>query len=192
MKKLFILFLSIPMLIVSCISVKPTDFSYYYDGKDTGLSSRIDIEGYYVSARECDSTFFSVFMFYADGLFTIATTSDIDMITECFSIGGKSKICQYPLWGTYRISGDTIKTQTIVIEGMATSCIFRDYLIRTDNSIVNISDYVNPDNSKLMYMRNYPSFYINSCPASAQFYPLADKRSMSDCPYLRKKWFYRK
>ncbi len=190
MKKLFILFLGIPILIVSCISVKPTDFSYYYDGKDTRLSSRIDIDGYYVSARECDSTFFSVFMFYPDGLFTIATTSDISLVTECFSLGGRSKICQYPSWGTYQLSGDTIKTQTIIIEGMATSCIFRDYLIRSDSSIVNIADYVNPDRSKLMYMRNYPSFYTNSCAVPAKFYPLSKKRAITDCPYLRKKWFY--
>lgn len=189
MKNILFLFPIILLLIAGCVSVRPTDFTYFYDRKDTGLSSRINIDGYYVSERECDSAFFSVFMFYPDGLFTIATTSNADLVAECFSTGGKSKICQYPSWGTYRLIGDTIKTQTVIVEGMASSCIFRDYLILLDGSIINFSDYVNPDKSKLMYMRNYPSFRTNQCAAPARFYPITEKRKKTDCPYLSKEWF---
>lgn len=192
MKKVFFASFIVLLVIASCITIKPTDFSYYYNQTDSGLSAHIDINGYYVTTRECDSSFFSVFMFYPDGLFTIATSSNVDMVTGCFSSGGKAVICQYPLWGTYRLSGDTIKTQTIVIEGMGTSCIFRDYLIRPDKKIVNISDYAHAEKSKLMYMKNYPSFKINPCKTPAQFYPLSHKRDKKDCPYISKKWFYGK
>lgn len=192
MKKLLFICLITPVLVLSCISVKPSDFTYFYNQQDTGLSARINTDGYYISARDCDTSFFSVFMFYPDGLFTIATTSNIDAVTGCFSDGGNSKICQYPSWGTYRIYGDTIKTQTIVIEGMAASCIFRDYLIGTDKNLTNISDYVNPERSKLMYMHNYPSFINSSCSSVSQFFYLPKRRDKSDCPYLKKDWFYKK
>lgn len=186
------LYIIVSVFVISCTSVKPTDFSFYYNQNDTGLASRINTEGYYVSTRECDSTFFSVYMFYPDGLFTIATTSNVSLVSDCFTRGGDSKVCQYPSWGTYRLSGDTIKTQTIIIEGMATSCIFRDYLILADSSIVNISDYVNPAKTKLMYMANYPSFTQNRCGIPARFFPSKKKRNKSDCPYIHKKWFYGK
>lgn len=192
MKKLLFICTTTAIFALGCKSVRPTDFTYLYDQLDTGLSARINTDGYYTSARDCDTSFFSVFMFYPDGLFTIATTSNIDAVTSCFSNGGNSKICQYPSWGTYRIYGDTIKTQTIVIEGMAASCIFRDYLIGTDKSLTNISDYVNPKRSKLMYMQNYPSFRNSSCPSMSQFFHLPQKRDKSECPYLRKDWFYKK
>ena len=71
MKNILFLFPITLLLMAGCVSVRSSDFIYFYDRKDTGLSSRINIDGYYVSERECDSTFFSVFMFYPDGLMPI-------------------------------------------------------------------------------------------------------------------------
>lgn len=184
-------FLSIYLIGFGCTSLRPADFSYVYQRqKDTGLSQLIDINGCYVSQRECDPDFFSIYMFYSDGLFTIATTSDADTLLSCFENGGNSNLCKYPSWGIYTVSGDTIKTQTVFIQGIGTSTTFRDYLILPDKSIQNISDYVNPAKTKLRY-KSYPSFHFNECIETARFIPLSKKRSRKDCPYLKYSWFYK-
>ncbi len=180
------------IVLAGCITIKPKDFAYPYTAQYTGLDTLINIDGYYVTQRECDSTFFSVFMFYPDGLFTIATASNISGLGDCFANGGKSNICQYPSWGTYRIEGNTIKTQTMRQEGMGICTIFRDYEIGTNKTIINTSDFVYPEKTNLGYMKNYPSFFINQCPKVAVFSPVTTKRSIEDCPFLAKKWFNQK
>lgn len=190
MKHLLAIIFFLSLFFYSCITIKPNDFTYLYNGQESGIETLIDINGYYITQRECDSTFFSVFMFYPDGLFTIATGSDLSEVIRCFNSQTNNKnICKYPSWGTYKIAGDTIKTQTIRNEGIAMSTIFRDYLILPDKDIVNISDYVNPLNTKIGYMKNYPSFKENYCTKTAIFYPLENKKDSSDCPFLKKKWF---
>lgn len=186
-----LLILSLAIGIASC-ATPPKNFTYFYQNENTGLEKRIDINGYYVSQHGCDSSFFSVYTFYPNGLFTIATTSILSPeLTECFVKGGNSNICEYPLWGTYRIENDLIKTQVIRLEGNACT-IFRDYQILPDGSIVNVSDYVEPQYTNLGYMENYPSFRNNDCKKAATFYPLATKRDSTDCPLLKKKWFWKK
>jgi len=186
MKNIF--FFIIICITTGCISA-PKNFTYYYEDIYTGLDTIIDINGYYVSQHECDSSFFSVYMFYPNGLFTIATTSHVSSdLLKCFLQGGNDIVCKYPLWGTYRIKNDTIKTQTIRMEGNG-CVIFRDYKILPDKSIVNISDYVEPQYTILGYMQNYPSFKENRCEKKANFYPMLTKRDFTECPFLKKKWF---
>lgn len=186
MKKLLVIL--VVLSLIGCQSA-PNNYSYFYDKQNTGLDQLIDLDGYYVSQFGCDSTFFSVFMFYPDGLFTIATASEVSPeLIDCFVNGGKSKICQYPLWGVYRLEGDTIKTQVIVTEGSGCT-IFRDYKILGQREIVNISDYVEPEKTNLGYFANYPSFMVNSCAVPAMFYPSVKKRNPGECPFIDKKWF---
>jgi hypothetical protein len=129
-------------------------------------------------------------MFYPDGLFTIATTSEIlPELVDCFIKGGNSAICKYPLWGTYYIENDTIKTQVIREEGVGICTIFRDYKITQGKQLININEYINPEYTKIGNMRNYPSFYSNNCPGNIMFYPLSQKRDISECPLLKRKWF---
>jgi len=187
--KVFILSILSCLLLYSCITIKPKDFTFLYDAKDTGLNNKIDISGCYITQQGCDTVFFSVFMFYPDGLFTIATGPNLNEVIKCFGNNLQSVICKYPSWGTYRLIGDTVKTQTIRDEGAAMSTIFRDYLILSDDGIVNVSDYVHPENTKIGYMKNYPSFNDNRCLKAAVFHELDDKRNSSHCPYLKKKWF---
>lgn len=187
-KNLIIILISV----VLCGCGAPKNFSYRYGGENTGLDKRININGYYVSQHSCDSAFYSMYMFYPDGLFTIATTSRISAeLIDCFENGGKNGICKYPLWGTYIIEGNLIKTQVIRPEGNG-CVIFRDYRIFHDKSIVNVSDYVQPEYTNLGYMENYPSFTTNPCEIPAKFYPTANKRSTEDCPLLKKGWFRKK
>lgn len=186
MKKAYSIFLL--LILLGCQS-RPKNFTHYYEDINTGLEKRINIEGYYVSEHGCDSLFYSMFMFYSDGLFTIATTSDISSdLINCFENGGHSSVCKYPTWGIYTLEGDLIKTQTIRTEGSA-FVIFRDYQILPKGDIINISDYSEYQYTNLAYLKNYPSFTDNPCKKTAKFYPLKSKRDISDCPLLKKKWF---
>lgn len=169
----------------------PKNFTYYYDNKSTGLDQLIDINGYYISEYGCDSSFYSIYMFYANGLFSIATASVIDNeLVDCFVNGGNSNLCKYPLWGTYQLEGTLIKTQAIRAEGNG-CVIFRDYQILPDKSIVNIRDYVQPEYTNLGYMENYPSFSNNPCEKKAIFFSTEVKRDSTECPFLHKKWFHK-
>lgn len=187
MRKISAIFISL-ILLYGCQS-RPKNFTYHYNSENTGLEKRINIDGYYISEFSCDSSFYSMFIFYPDGLFTIATTSSISPeLIKCFEDGGDSKICKYPLWGIYTLEGDLIKTQIIRTEGNG-FVIFRDYKILPDGKIVNISDYVEPQYINLGYMENYPSFKDNPGKKPAEFYPLKTKRDKKECPFLYKKWF---
>ncbi len=169
-----VLYILLIISVFSCSSI-PKNFTFHNENKYTGLDQLIDINGYYVAQRACDSTFYSIFRFYPNGQFTIATTSKIfPELIECMEKGGKSTICKYPLWGFYRIKGDTIQTQVIRTEG-SSYVIFRDYLILPNKNIVNISDYVEPQYSNLGYLKNYPSFKNNPCGKSAKFYSVSTK-----------------
>lgn len=191
MKKIIPILSLISVISINCFCQTPKDFTYRFINQNTGLDSLIHIDGYYVTQRACDSAFLSVFMFYPNGLFTIATTSKIlPELINCFEYGGKTKICKYPLWGTYRIMGDTIKTQSIRQEGIGICTIFRNYQIMPDRTLVNICDYIYPENTKIGNMKNYPSFFKNPCPVAATFVPLPSKRNQYECPLFSKKWFY--
>ncbi len=182
-----ILILSVIVVLYGCTS-RPKNFTYSYEQTDTGLAGRIDLNGYYVSQHGCDSAFYSMYMFYPDGLFTIATTSTISPeLIACFRDGGDSKICRYPLWGLYKIEGDLIKTQVIRTDGGG-FVIFRDYRILPDGRLINVSDYVQPEYISLGYMENYPSFMNNSCETVARFFPLETKRDRRECPFIGKSW----
>lgn len=178
------------LFLLSC-AVQPKDFTYNYCAEcNTGLDTLIDIEGYYVLPHGCDSSFYAMFMFYSDGLFTIATTSKLmPELNDCFENGGNRPICKYPLWGIYCIDQDTIRTQTVRLEGGG-FVMFRDFLINKDGSLSYLNDYVNSDHIRLGYMVNYPSFKGNDCSSiQSSFYPLSKKRDREGCPLLKKKWF---
>lgn len=174
MRKLIPLIMFV-FLFFACSSL-PKNFSYYYTGEKTGLEQIVDIGGYYVSEHGCDSLFYSVYMFYPDGLFCIATTSEVSSeLIDCFASGGKSKLCQYPVWGIYRIERGLIRTQAIREEGSG-FVIFRDYRITSNKELINVSDYVEAEFTNLAYIKNYPSFRKNPCEKPAKFYPLKSRR----------------
>lgn len=177
--------------LISCSVNIPKGFTYTYSkGINAGLDSLIDIDGYYLTQRNCDSSFFSTFVFYSDGLFAIATGSELNDVNECFFSDDKTILCNNIAWGIYTVNSDTIKTQTIRQEGMASCIIYRDYLIGKNNTLINISDYVNPKSTKIGYMSNYPSFTNSNCITNSRFFKNRKaKRKASFCPYINKKWF---
>lgn len=184
------LFLSLLFVISACSVKKPKDFSYRYNQTiNTGLDQKLNMDGYYALHRECDSAFSSVFMFYPDGLFVIATGTDLAEVSNCLATNASSTICNYPSWGVYKLVDDTIKTQSVLVLGFTGITIFRDYLVQADGTLVNLSDYVFPENSNVGHMREYPSFTQNRCQKVAVFTPLKTKRDASQCPLMRSKWF---
>lgn len=188
----FIIFcFCISIVIIGCRTTKPSGFTYTYQkGSNSRLSERINTEGYFITQRECDSTFFSAFIFYDDGLYCSVTGTDLDEAAECLNSNDKTALCGNLAWGLYTIVGDTIKTQTLREEGITYCTIYRDYIIQANKSIVNISDYVDTEAKHIGYMRNYPSFLNNSCIQKIQFYSKKKaKRNHSLCPYINKKWF---
>lgn len=162
---------AILLLLSSCQTI-PKNFTYGDKRENTGLEKLINIDGIYVSEHSCDQSFFSVYRFYPDGLFRIATTSQITgQLVDCFESEEKTTICKQILEGRYIMDQDTIKTQ--VIWPVGNGCvIFRDYRISEEKQIYNISDYVEPEYTKLVYMKNYPSYRYNPCEKEAKFYPL--------------------
>lgn len=190
MKKTIAPILLLVLLAFSC--GVPANFTIPYAGTNTGLESLIDLDGYYVSGFACDSGFYSVYMFYSGRLFTIATTSEVsDELIDCFVNGGKKTLCSYPLWGTYCLEKDTIRTQVIRPEGGG-CVIFREYAILPDRSLVNVSDYVEPQHTSMAYMANYPSYRSNPCEKKACFFRTESKRDSTDCPFLKKGWFQKR
>lgn len=188
--KYWILYFFLSLIFTAC--GLPKNFTNYYLKTDTGLNERIDIEGVYAFPFQCDSSFYTLCMFYHDGLFLSATTDTItNEILSCFERNNSEPVKSYPLWGTYRIEGDTIKTQSIRQEGNG-CVIFRNFVIVNKNKIINTADYVESQHTNLAYMKNYPSFFENTCPSSAKFIPLKTRRNPTDCPFMKNQQFYGK
>lgn len=187
MKNYLLLGIILGTSLIACAS-HPKGFSYYFDEKNTGLDTLIDINGYYVSKEDCDNSFYSIGMFYSNGIFTLATTSNSSSpnIINCFKTGGKSDYCQYPSWGTYRIVNDTIKTQIYQDNGNwgERYIWFRDFLIKSPTKIILIKKYC--------IISGYNQDYIYTCPQVSDFFPLETKRNWRECPLLKKKWFTNK
>ena len=175
-------------------SSQPKGFTYKYNPeKYTGLDTLINIQGYYKVPYGCDEKFYSLVMFYPNGLVTIATDDDTygspKDIPNCFRFGGTVAVCQYPEWGLYEIKQDTIKTQVIDDLGWVYGkrIVYRNYLILQNKELQSISDYISID----MKIEDNGGRYIeNPCPKPAEFYSSESKRDTLICPWLKKKWFF--
>lgn len=191
MKLKFVAAIFLVLFFVSCASKRPHDFTIYYKTENnTGLDKLIDINGYYITRRECDSTFKEAFIFYDNGLFAIVTGTDLTEASKCFYTNDKTTGCENILWGLYELKHDTIRTQTLRQEGFEYYVIHRDYLIGEKQTIINLSEYVNCEKTKIGYLKNYPSFIENECQTEGVFYPRKDeKRNTRLCPLIKNKWF---
>jgi len=115
MKKIIILLMLFSVAFLnSCDHIKymvKGNFTNLFDGKLTGLDSLINIDGYYHTIGMGTFTY-TYYMFYRDGTFTSDFCVMSTNIPEDSHVVGK-----LPGWGHYIISGETIKTQAIVIHG---------------------------------------------------------------------------
>lgn len=171
------------MSIFSC-ATPPKGFTYQFKNVNTGLDKLINIDGYYLS-EECDSMYISLFMFYSNGLCRFARTEKdgVDYALNSFKDEGK-ELNPHISWGIYHISNDTIFGQFIEDQGI----FYGDYSFYTNykilpNKRVMITSHVNEE-GKIVEG--------NKCNIVARFYPLEKKRDWKECPWLKKKWFWKK
>jgi len=195
-KYLIIIFAALTMQ--SCVTYeigklfKPSGFSYKYDGEDTGLDSLLYIHGYFMTgkvdhysqyAQEESRSYYYGTMFYPDGLVCSVLSSDPRDIPLAF--GGNAERTDWLYWGRYIISGDTIKIQYISDTGVMSGSFGyaaskTEYKIIDRSNIIKIPDIKNGDIAEITAINKY------------YFYPLTDRVSSANCPWLKKGWFREK
>lgn len=178
-----LLFIIGTALLISCSSLKPRGFTNTFEDKYTGLDTLINIEGYYSSKKELgDNDFFSIYMFYSNGIFVrTGVTMIIPEVIESFT--GKYPDCRFIDWGTYRINKDTIHAELIVTDGW----LYRPETVKIDYII--LPDPILPKEKTTGYVVKDDSLHYM---AIGEFHPLESKRDYKDCPWLKKKWFYKR
>jgi len=161
----------------------------------TGLDTLININGYYVTQNSDNNGKLYSTMFYDNGLCVSTNTriylADLEKDTTTLNkVYSNQEISEYmrdyTSWGTYDVYNDTIKTYTIEnlfgCDGTRKNVISSTYLISKDKQLKQI--YISSSNKEYGYTRILDTPCI--------FYPIENKRSSDECPYLDKKWFYRK
>jgi hypothetical protein len=172
-KALYLFFLTV--ISISCCTYPQNFIYYFYSLKDMKCNQTIDTEGYYITQRECDTMAYSIFRFYPNGEFSIATTNTISPeLINCFTDNTNNRSCDYLLHGVYAVEGDTVKTQ--IIWPADNKCtIFCNYRILSDGYIVNISEYAHTEYPN-RNLKGYPSFYNNPCEKKALFHPFTNEK----------------
>ena len=188
----------------------------------TGLDTLININGYYVSqvadTLHFDRRFMSnsnqdttdsvlirmeynSIMFYNNGLCASLSTrvsaSDDKIIpfldtlysnrTFANKYRNESRKGQDTSWGTYEVHNDTIKTflieDLIGCDGTRKNIVSGIYILSDDRELKHI--YTSNTNKGYGYKKTL------DIPRTT-FYSIENKRDSTECPYLKKKWFYKK
>lgn len=180
MKKLYII-ITIAGIFSSCTIVskffKPKSFTYFYDGKYTGIDTMINIKGYYMNdSFDCPMSVTPKLMFYEDGVFCETIADDI---INYLSSDGKYRA---ESWGSYFLVGDTIKGQTInkgPIDDIARTTTW-EFKINSKNTITLLKrerdDHLQSPSRDLCLFT---------------FHPLENRIDSTNW-LLKKKWFWKK
>lgn len=121
------------VLLVSCTTLAPpqmlrSNFVNCYDGKDTGISSKLEVDGFYRMGSPRDrygingerrhviDTLFINFMLFRDGMIVYnfdgySETTKGYLEKAALDEKEKKRFSQNFHWGRYILSGDTIKAQ---------------------------------------------------------------------------------
>jgi len=174
------------------LGIKPSGFSYKYDGQSTGLDTLININGYYRSEYPMVSRFnyefendYS-FIFFNNGL-VCCTWMDPIMIFTNYN----NKYNNKPLWGSYRLFNDTIRIQLLGDADPAQKYIstsYYEFIIKNKTTI----EFTENNSSKINYNDNEKWGYeLNEKNRVFNFHPL-ETRIDSTTWLFKKKWFYKK
>lgn len=175
-------------LLISCSSIKPKGFTSVFEDKYTGLDTLINIEGYYSHTLLRYPELYRILMFYNNGLLMTTTSVHLDGSDVSDYFLSNNDGSKFQTWGVYSIKDSIISIQLIETDGW----LERSYVkyvkckILPSQDIVNISDYVIIKQDSIYGSRNI----INS--KTAEFYPLVSKCNYNECPWLKKKWFYKR
>lgn len=193
------------------------NFTQHYTPTNKGLDKLLRIDGYY-SEREIINrkipkgffvkefmnvidTFYMNYLFFSDGIvlenmFGSDRSSEPDKLPKFLSkmvLDSSKSMCLYGTWGTYIISGDTIKTQFIHPSGSLNDS--------WDGWKVNFKIL---DNEAIKLIYEYPLYYSSSSDKkiyTEQFYMdrIKDEKPAifiksdvpkSDCWMKKEKWFW--
>lgn len=201
---------------------RPKPWVYPYVANTyTGLDTLLNINGYYLS-KITDTTHFegrsipnsdhdtivpilrteyNSIMFYNNGLCAssstrVATSEDkiilaLDTLYSNKVFTNKNINESYKKndtsWGTYEVHNDTIKVYLIEnligCDGTRKNIISKRYLISNEKQLR--LTFISNSNEKYGYEKILDI-------ANSTFYPIENKRDSTECPYLTKKWFYKK
>ncbi|MDP4291183.1 MAG: hypothetical protein Q8908_08890 [Bacteroidota bacterium] len=191
------------------------NFTYCYDGKKTGIESKLNINGYFVSAEPFDrymignfkkheiDTFYNYTMFFEDGIF-VDNFQDENLIRK---LKGQSNIQQYikeiiedkgskssslfyesGRWGRYIINGDTIKGQYIAHYGYLWPAFEIWYKIIDRNTFIEFN-WKSIDKMSKTDLQNEEAYKREKKYYPSKFIPLPAKPS-SDCWLKKEDWFW--
>lgn len=187
----------------------------------TGLDTLLNINGYYISQiiekpnfnehstanGEHDTIVhilekkYNSIMFYDNGLCTSLSTrvfisedkrmSTLDTLYSNHIFTNKYSNIFYKKdgtsWGTYEIHNDSLKVYLIEdligCDGIRKNIISKIYLITNDKQLKLTC--ISNSNKEYGYEKILDI-------SNSIFYPLENKRNSMECPYLKKKWFYKK
>lgn len=183
---LVLIILSCNILVFIGCTTQPKGFTYYFNGNNTGLDTLININGYYIGKEGEDSTDYTIFMFYPNGLIRCARISSEtpdDKILSSFE-GDVQEFYRKVPWGVYKIDQNRhIFAQYINDLGQAgCSTLLKKYRIITKTEIEIVEHYYYDDENNNFIKISTPS-------SKAYFHPLSKKRDFRKCPYLKKRWF---
>lgn len=186
--KIILINTMIMIAFLSCSSGKY--FTNYYTGNYTGLDTLINLQGYYISSS-CDPFYYTMTMFYNNGLAVNSTMSDDDVSDFAINLyKGRlnNKYTQWLVWGSYVIKDDTIKLQTDIPNSFlypsGTFIEYSDFKILPDGKIQLVSNYLLGDSWHYDW-KMYPD-----CNKPSVFFPIETKADSTKCPLLKKKWFW--
>lgn len=189
-------------------------FTYCYDGKNTGIKSLLNIDGYYVIPKPYDKygknavymheidTFYLNLMFFEDGIFVdnfydcnserlMKNEQNIPLYFKEIAEDKKATFYQSFNWGCYIISRDTIKVQFLNHPALLspTWTAFEIwYKVIDRNTIIEI------DSKPIHYMTksdwdNNLKYKKERKIYPARFIPV-DVMPSSDCWLKKKEWFW--
>ena len=220
----FSLFLLSATIITSCMDMPyvpkrhQNSFSFCYQDKDTGIDSLLNINGYFRlkettratygldSSISIEDTSYYYIMFFRDGIF-LSGLRDLDRIgipkyfekvKRNTELGKKELFYKAFYWGTYKISGDTIKTQVINLPSTGAphswalaenwykvvdkSSIIKIYAKRLENGIGPYDFRKTPGNTYNVYGKVFTIW-----PGTFNYVPIIPG---SDCWLKKEKWFW--
>ncbi len=183
----------------------------------TGIDTLINLNGYYM----IDTTYYKGLnitdsngdtiiplnplyrsvMFYNNGLcmassIMFANTDDsrplLDTLFSDMTFSIKNKNISYKKyssdWGTYKLHADTITI--FIIEDTPSPFIDKRRQVMQENYLISDRQNIRRIYSSIPKPTN--QYNDPDKIVKLKFYPLQNKRDSTECPYLSKKWFYKK
>lgn len=176
-----IIFLSLICLATSsCLTrtwFKPKDFTYQYDGENTGLDSLINIEGCFTS-NNFQENHPRYIVFFRDGLICLP---DVAPEKNKFKKTYPKEMTDKHIWGKYIVEGNQIKIQQVLDTGADGGVIINQYTLSIESPIqIKLIAWGNKGTTVPVQNIVY------------NFQSLENRIDSSSCWLFKKRWFYKK